>query len=136
MSDVMLLGILSMPYEMAMQDELSRMQFYGRAQEAVARILSDAVLIDSLKGQIVNNGINEQDLKLVNPIWHPIETAPKDGKCLVAINTDDGYVIAQLDRNKRGDWIHEGEPTYCKSYYFEPTHWTQLPPPPPPEETL
>ena len=34
MSDVMLFGVLRMPYELAMGDELSRRQFYGRAQQA------------------------------------------------------------------------------------------------------
>lgn len=38
MSDVMLYGILRMPYEMAMNDELSRFQFYQRAQQALDRI--------------------------------------------------------------------------------------------------
>lgn len=38
MSDVMLLGVLRMPYELAMHDELSRRQFYERAQEAADRI--------------------------------------------------------------------------------------------------
>jgi hypothetical protein len=38
MSDVMLFGVLRMPYELAMGDELSRRQFYGRAQEAADRI--------------------------------------------------------------------------------------------------
>lgn len=34
MSEVMLFGVLRMPYEMAMRDELSRLQYYGRGQEA------------------------------------------------------------------------------------------------------
>ena len=38
MSDVMLYGVLRMPYEMAMADELSRYQFYQRAQEAADRL--------------------------------------------------------------------------------------------------
>lgn len=37
MSDVMLFGVLKMPYELAMSTELSRRQFYGRVQELVAR---------------------------------------------------------------------------------------------------
>lgn len=62
--------------------------------------------------------------------WMPIESAPKDGRCLVAIETDDGYTFGVLGRDKSGNWIHEGEPTFCKSYYFNPTHWQPLPPPP------
>lgn len=38
MSDVMLFGVLRMPYEMAMGDELSRRQFYDRVQEAADRL--------------------------------------------------------------------------------------------------
>ena len=38
MSDVMLFGVLKMPYEMAMQSELSRIQFYQRVQQLVARV--------------------------------------------------------------------------------------------------
>lgn len=38
MSDVMFYGVLQMPYEMAMGDELSRRQFYGRVQEAIDRL--------------------------------------------------------------------------------------------------
>lgn len=40
MSDVMLMGVLKMPYELAMSSELSRLQFHGRAQEAAERIES------------------------------------------------------------------------------------------------
>jgi hypothetical protein len=38
MSDTMLFGVLKMPYEMAMRDEISRIQFYQRVQELVARV--------------------------------------------------------------------------------------------------
>ncbi|WP_395406239.1 hypothetical protein ACHMW6_06085 [Pseudoduganella sp. UC29_106] len=38
MSDLMFYGVLQMPYEMAMSDEISRFQFYSRVQEAVRRL--------------------------------------------------------------------------------------------------
>ena len=38
MSDVMLYGILRMPYNMAMHSETSRLQFYSAAQSAAAEI--------------------------------------------------------------------------------------------------
>lgn len=38
MSDQMLFGVLQMPYEAAINDELSRVQFYACAQQAIARI--------------------------------------------------------------------------------------------------
>ena len=62
--------------------------------------------------------------------WHPIASAPADGKCLVAVATEDGYFITQLERDQDGSWIHDGEPTFHKSYYFHPTHWMPLPPEP------
>jgi hypothetical protein len=34
----MLFGVLKMPYEMAMRDEISRIQFYQRVQELVAKV--------------------------------------------------------------------------------------------------
>ncbi len=66
------------------------------------------------------------------PQWQPIETAPKDGKCLVLVETDDGDWIGRLDRDKKGNWIHDGEPTFCHSYYFCPVKWMPLPAAPQP----
>ena len=37
MTDTMLFGVLKMPFEMAMSDEISRMQYYARVQELVGR---------------------------------------------------------------------------------------------------
>lgn len=36
MSDLMLRGVILMPYDMAMRDELSRLQFHSRAQALLA----------------------------------------------------------------------------------------------------
>ena len=38
MSDVMLFGVLRMPYELAMSSDLSRLQFWQRAQQAADEI--------------------------------------------------------------------------------------------------
>lgn len=51
MSDMMLFGVLGMPFEMAMGDELSRVQFWQRAQQAATRIQSDAGRIAELERQ-------------------------------------------------------------------------------------
>jgi hypothetical protein len=48
MSDVMLYGILRMPYEMAMNDELSRWQFYQTAQQALNRMVIAEERVDKL----------------------------------------------------------------------------------------
>lgn len=37
MSDVMLFGVLGMPYEMAMADDLTRFQFYQRVSDLVCK---------------------------------------------------------------------------------------------------
>lgn len=52
MSDIMLLGVLRMPYEMAMSDEMSRLQFHSRAQEAADRIVSDEAEIARLTDEV------------------------------------------------------------------------------------
>lgn len=62
--------------------------------------------------------------------WQPIESAPKDGRCLLAVATDDGWDFAVLQRDARGNWIHEGEPTFCHGYYYRPKFWMPLPPEP------
>lgn len=49
----MLIGVLSMPFEMAMSDDLSRFQFHNRAQQAVGRIQSDERRIEQLKDQLI-----------------------------------------------------------------------------------
>jgi hypothetical protein len=59
--------------------------------------------------------------------WKPISTAPKDGKCLLAILTDEGWEYGVLERRSDGVWIHEGEPTYSHGYYYDPKFWTELP---------
>lgn len=62
--------------------------------------------------------------------WQDIESAPKDGKCLLWCETDDGGEFAVLSRDGKGNWIYEGEPTFCLSHYYEPKYWMPLPPPP------
>lgn len=47
MSDIMLFGVLRMPYEMAMQDEMSRRQFHSRAQDAADRIEAMQAALDA-----------------------------------------------------------------------------------------
>lgn len=44
MSDTMMFSIATMPYELAMCDELSRYQFYTNTQRLVAALVRNAVL--------------------------------------------------------------------------------------------
>lgn len=52
MSDLMLLGVLRMPYGMAMGGEIARIQFYERAQQAADRIEQDAARIEQLEAEL------------------------------------------------------------------------------------
>lgn len=49
MSDTMLMGILEMPQEMAMQDVVARHQFYNAAQTATRRIRLGNKLADVME---------------------------------------------------------------------------------------
>lgn len=49
MSDIMLNAIIQMPYEMAMKDELSRRQFYERANQALNERNSKEAEIEQLE---------------------------------------------------------------------------------------
>lgn len=49
MSDIMLSAVIQMPYEMAMKDELSRRQFYERANQALNERNSKEAEIERLK---------------------------------------------------------------------------------------
>ncbi|WP_336974569.1 hypothetical protein [Alcaligenes sp. PF14] len=49
MSDIMLNAIIQMPYEMAMNDELSRRQFYERANQTLNERNAKAAQIERLR---------------------------------------------------------------------------------------
>lgn len=63
----MFYGVLTMPYELAMHSEMTRTQFYGRAQEAIERL---------------------QELEKKNA-WQPMETAPRDGEGILMLGEHD-----------------------------------------------
>ena len=52
MSDVMLLGILRMPYDMAMGGEISRHQYHSCGKEAAERIQADADELARLRAEV------------------------------------------------------------------------------------
>jgi len=52
MSDVMFYGILRMPYEMAMGNDLSRRQFYSTVQTAAARVESLEEDVERLEAEV------------------------------------------------------------------------------------
>lgn len=67
--------------------------------------------------------------------WQPIETAPKDGQCLLWVDTDDGGEVMKLPRDSDGNWLYESEPMFTYSFYLKPTHWQPLPAPPAQKES-
>ncbi len=57
------------------------------------------------------------------------ERLPDPDLWLVTVDTDSGPMVYVLELNDRGQWIHEGEPTFAHGYYFRPTHWARIPEP-------
>jgi hypothetical protein len=51
-SDLMIQGVLRMPYEMAMESELSRIQFHDRAQQAANELEANAATIARLEDRL------------------------------------------------------------------------------------
>lgn len=66
MSDVMLFGVLNMPYEMAMADELSRFQFYQRVQEAATMLRQQALELKE------NQRTIDGDAKLIQLLYQKV----------------------------------------------------------------
>lgn len=66
MSDLMLSAVLRMPYELAMGHELSRYQFYQRAQEAINRMeIAEAKAVADA-AQIRNQAIEDAAMVCLN----------------------------------------------------------------------
>jgi hypothetical protein len=57
MSDLMFYGVLEMPYEMAMSDEISRIHFYGRAQQAADRLQAAEREVAELRAALASQGV-------------------------------------------------------------------------------
>lgn len=60
MSDIMLRGVIQMPYEMAMQSELSRRQFYERANQALNELNAKAAEVERMR-EAVKDYLQAQD---------------------------------------------------------------------------
>jgi hypothetical protein len=70
------------------------------------------------------------------PLWQPIDTAPKDGTCVLLYGIWSGEVHGSVDEYSilqasfsLNDWLVEGGEYYC-AYVINPTHWMPLPAPP------
>lgn len=63
--------------------------------------------------------------------WTGIDTQPPEPTdYLCAVETDEGEQTHTLYWDGK-NWIHEGEPTFSKSYLFSPYAWAKAIKPPP-----
>ena len=67
--------------------------------------------------------------------WHPIETAPKDGRRLLMFSEDEDYedcdLTPQIGLWRDGQWLIAWDFTPMDGDVFKlPTHWMPLPEPP------
>lgn len=73
MSDIMLNAVIQMPYEMAMKDELSRRQFYERANQALNERNAKEAEIERLEEALYLAleywTHRQQRYKNRNPVW-------------------------------------------------------------------
>lgn len=63
MSDLMERAIIQMPFELAMQSELSRLQFYLRAQEAYQELVACRLLLTECDVILTEEGVSYCELR-------------------------------------------------------------------------
>ena len=66
MTDTMLFGVLKMPFEMAMSDEISRIQFYARVQELVGRFEAQQQAEPPPEWLLIKNILDEYGLQAID----------------------------------------------------------------------
>lgn len=108
MSDVMLLGVLRMPHELAMADDLSRSQCWSRAAEAADRIEADAERVAALQSRLARYE-QPDDAELVDIRWLEKLELPCRGAIAVRL-CDDGFHLMVSGRPSEGiaglnDWV-------------------------------
>ena len=74
MSDVMLYGILSMPYEMAMSDELSRFQFYKTVQRLLEKDSQQQAEMDIVIKLLCGEQISDELMAYWNPLHSTLKS--------------------------------------------------------------
>lgn len=105
MSEVMLYGVLEMPYEMAMSDELSRLQYHQRGVQAAAELrrLHETVAqqrrtIESLNGAIGGDGsLTTDNLVTVSRLENRIAALEQAGRQVVEALTNIEDVLRSPD---------------------------------------
>ena len=115
MSDLMLYGVLRMPYEMAMEGELSRQQFYDRVQEAARRL------------QAAEARLAEIDATM--PSLVPVADRLPHKATMVLATDGDNYALA-YQRYDLGEtaWYDSSDKSDSDvPLDFTPTHWAEVP---------
>jgi hypothetical protein len=119
--------------ELGAFNELYSMQWNcARCQDCKAR---GPFVADSTAG-VTNNWKDQWNTRPTRQAWISVsERLPTKGNYLVHAQTDDGALITSMYFNGK-DWEHEGEPTYCHSWYCKVFFWMPfdaLPQPPQPK---
>lgn len=152
MSDFMEQHVLTMPYELAMADELSRMQFWSRAQLAYKELVAlraatpaqptearepDMRAICEALGFDPTNHHNAAKCPYCRPAqltkverWLPIETAPKDGTFVVIADAEQPSAGLLIARWRHDAWWSKPTPSGHSTVWADATHWQPLPAPP------
>jgi hypothetical protein len=86
MSDLMFYGVLRMPYELAMSDELSRRQFYSRVQEAASRVEKAEARVAELEATLADAR---------QPVEGGAQTAPRPAETPVVDGEKGGAQVAR-----------------------------------------
>jgi len=61
-------------------------------------------------------------------MWQPIETAPKDGRWILVVNSFGAiFMVARDTESTIDEWL-TGQDSYVRSTFL--THWMPLPEPP------
>ena len=111
MTDTMLFGILKMPFEMAMKDEISRLQYYARVQELVGRFEAQQ------KAEPVAHVLFRQDDDGLEPImFYPPKIAPDPRTLKDRFVLKDVWLSPPPQRQWVGLEIEEVQDSYNSDY--------------------
>lgn len=104
MSDTMMFGIATMPYELAMSDELSMRQFYANTQRLVAALEAAQAEVERLR-QALEPWANEPDidaatmLRLIKTIKYLVGIAERgEGRKIADDETPEQFVLGYVKR--------------------------------------
>lgn len=103
MSDTMLFGVLRMPYELAMSDELSRLQFYGRSQQAADEIerLREELGHEESRVNDLMDDLHRLDVEL-SALRERMEEAPVAYIGVCSLNSAPQFTVTSSDSSWRG----------------------------------